>query len=284
LSETPLLTSFLLWTSLLGPSDSYQHALALAFAVNETNQSPNLLPNVTLGFHIYDSYYDAKMTYHNTLELLGHSRKFVPNYIICLCLCTLPYFLLSFLTYLYILFQLTFGSFSPEKRDVAQAPSFYNMVPNEAHQFIGIIWLLQHFRWTWVGIFAVDDTGGDHFLQILEPLLSSNKICSAFTKRIPKQGLLLLINDLAVMALNIYPYIIDEKAKTCLIYGESMALLWLSTFVALADPGHMENGTFEKVWITTTQIDFSVTGFQCAKHLHLLVEYMLNGEPVWCSG
>ncbi|XP_044289015.1 vomeronasal type-2 receptor 26-like [Varanus komodoensis] len=143
------------------------------------------------------------------------------------------------------------------------------MVPNEAHQFIGIIWLLQHFRWTWVGIFAVDDTGGDHFLQILEPLLSSNKICSAFTKRIPKQGLLLLINDLAVMALNIYPYIIDEKAKTCLIYGESMALLWLSTFVALADPGHMENGTFEKVWITTTQIDFSVTGFLTRRNFHI---------------
>ncbi|XP_060137820.1 vomeronasal type-2 receptor 26-like [Zootoca vivipara] len=58
----------------------YQHILALAFAVNEVNKNPKILPNVTFGFHIYDSYYDARMTYHTTLELLFKSHRFVPNY------------------------------------------------------------------------------------------------------------------------------------------------------------------------------------------------------------
>nr|XP_016852935.1 PREDICTED: vomeronasal type-2 receptor 26-like [Anolis carolinensis] len=58
----------------------YQHALALAFAVHEINQDPQILINVTLGFHICDSYYDATMTYRSTLDLLFKSHQFSPNY------------------------------------------------------------------------------------------------------------------------------------------------------------------------------------------------------------
>ncbi|XP_060112514.1 vomeronasal type-2 receptor 26-like [Heteronotia binoei] len=58
----------------------YQHALALVFAVNEINENPKILPNATLGFHIYDSYNDARMTYHTSLGLLFKSLRFVPNY------------------------------------------------------------------------------------------------------------------------------------------------------------------------------------------------------------
>ncbi|XP_061446416.1 vomeronasal type-2 receptor 26-like [Rhineura floridana] len=59
---------------------SYQHAHALAFAVNVVNDNPRILPNVTLGFHIYDSYYDARMTYQTTLDQLFKSHRFIPNY------------------------------------------------------------------------------------------------------------------------------------------------------------------------------------------------------------
>ncbi|XP_061444436.1 vomeronasal type-2 receptor 26-like [Rhineura floridana] len=59
----------------------YQHILALAFAINMINKNPKILPNVTLGFHICDSYYDAKLTYRSTLEILFNSHRFVPNYI-----------------------------------------------------------------------------------------------------------------------------------------------------------------------------------------------------------
>ncbi|KAM6449207.1 vomeronasal type-2 receptor 26-like [Liasis olivaceus] len=58
----------------------YQHILSLVFAVDEINENPQILPNVTLGFHIYDSYYDARMTYRTTLDLLFKSQRFLPNY------------------------------------------------------------------------------------------------------------------------------------------------------------------------------------------------------------
>ncbi|XP_033024091.1 vomeronasal type-2 receptor 26-like [Lacerta agilis] len=52
----------------------------MVFAIDEVNENPKVLPNVTLGFHIYDSYKDAKMTYRTTLDLLFNSHTFVPNY------------------------------------------------------------------------------------------------------------------------------------------------------------------------------------------------------------
>lgn len=58
----------------------YQHLLALAFAVNKINQDPMILSNLTLGFHIYDSHFDSRMTYRITLDLLFKSQAFLPNY------------------------------------------------------------------------------------------------------------------------------------------------------------------------------------------------------------
>ncbi|XP_033026293.1 vomeronasal type-2 receptor 26-like [Lacerta agilis] len=58
----------------------YQHILALAFAINEINENPKILPNVTLGFHIYDSYYQEKIFHRTILDLLFKSDRFVPNY------------------------------------------------------------------------------------------------------------------------------------------------------------------------------------------------------------
>ncbi|XP_054850457.1 vomeronasal type-2 receptor 26-like [Eublepharis macularius] len=58
----------------------YQHLLALAFAINEINENPRILPNVSLGFHIYDSYNDARITYRTTLGLRLRLERFFPNY------------------------------------------------------------------------------------------------------------------------------------------------------------------------------------------------------------
>ncbi|XP_060137341.1 vomeronasal type-2 receptor 26-like [Zootoca vivipara] len=249
----------------------YQHILALVFAIKEINDDQKILPNATLGFRIYDSYYDARMTYCTTLDLLFKSHRFVPNYI-----CDIQENLIAVIggltsgisinmaevLTLYKVPQLTYGSFAAEEIQALQSFSFFCMVPNESHQYIGIIRLLQYFRWTWVGLFVVDDNTGEHFLKTLEPLFSKHGICSAFTKRIPEQVSMENVDEILDKIERIYVSLTDNKARTLICYGESLTIAWLRIVNLFHDHGHKESGSFGKVWVMTSQIDFTSTGPQ----------------------
>ncbi|XP_066485580.1 vomeronasal type-2 receptor 26-like [Tiliqua scincoides] len=58
----------------------YQHALVFIFAIHEINRNPNLLPNMTLGFKIYDNFFEGMATYKSILHLLFKQQRNVPNY------------------------------------------------------------------------------------------------------------------------------------------------------------------------------------------------------------
>ncbi|XP_054850388.1 vomeronasal type-2 receptor 26-like [Eublepharis macularius] len=249
----------------------YQHVLALVYAVNEINENPKILPNVTLGFHIYDSYYDARMTYRTTLDLLFKAQKFVPLYkchtqknvlaVIGGLSSEISFHMTDILS-LYKIPQLTYGSFALKRSDAAWSPSFYLMAPSEVDQYMGIIHLLQHFGWTWVGLLAVDDENGEHFVQTLQAFLSQNQMCLAFTGEIRNQAHWNTLHEINTMASNIYLPFKDSKANTCIIYGESRTIISLSTLMLLGDPGYKENISMRKVWIMIGQVDFTLTGFQ----------------------
>nr|XP_034992865.1 vomeronasal type-2 receptor 26-like [Zootoca vivipara] len=171
----------------------YQHILALVFAIDEINENPTILPNVSLGFHIYDSYYDSKMAYRTTLDLIFKANHFVPNYrcgiqknVIGVIggLGSDTSWCMANILGLFKIPQISYGSFEPAINDGTKFPSFYRMVPNEDHQYKGIIQLLLHFGWKWVGLITPDNEDGECFLQTIEPMLFNNGLCSAFTERV----------------------------------------------------------------------------------------------------
>ncbi|XP_070810668.1 vomeronasal type-2 receptor 26-like [Pituophis catenifer annectens] len=256
----------------------YQHALALAFAVKEINEDSQILPNVTLGFHIHDSYYNPRMTYRTTLDLLFKSKGFFPNY-----KCDSQKNLMAIVggldastsscmaesINLFKIPQLTYGSFAQEELQATEFSSLYYLVPKEEHQYSGIIHLLLHFAWTWIGVFTFDKNKGEHFLQKLNPLLSQNGICLAFTQKIPHQAPLEDLSEFFDLMSTIFNILTDQKANVFLVYGELFTILWLRNIVFLRDPENKESASFRKVWILMFPIDFTLTGFQKSWDLQL---------------
>uniref|UniRef100_A0A8C5RRA7 G-protein coupled receptors family 3 profile domain-containing protein n=1 Tax=Laticauda laticaudata TaxID=8630 RepID=A0A8C5RRA7_LATLA len=218
----------------------YQHVLALEFAMKEINQNPQILPNITLGFQIYDSYSDSKMTYRTSLDLLFKVHEFVPNY-----LCRGSQNLIGIIG----------GLSSDTSSRMAEIFQLFRIPQVEAKtidswiyslQYKGLIQLLLHFKWKWVGLITVNNLDGGHFLRILEPLFLKNKICSEFTARFDKNqhfGSISGVIDEAMSHLSIFK---EKKAQAIIVYGENITVMWLASALLLGvyfitDPTY--NGT-----------------------------------------
>ncbi|XP_066486538.1 vomeronasal type-2 receptor 26-like [Tiliqua scincoides] len=184
---------------------------------------------------------------------------------------------------LYKILQLTYGSFAPEES--VRAPFFYRTVPNEFHQYKGIIQLVQHFGWMWVGLFVVDDDSGERFLQAMEPLFSQHGICSVFMERMSKQGRFIDMSGIKTIILVIFSFSINlmgRKANTFVIYGESMTISWPSGLMAMVELEREESITLGKVWIMTAQIEFAATEItlKSLQLFHSTISFMIHSaEP-----
>ncbi|KAG6466016.1 type-2 vomeronasal receptor [Crotalus adamanteus] len=248
----------------------YQHVLAVAFAAKEINEDSKILPNITLGFHIYDSYLNPRLTYRTTLDLLFKSQEFVPNY-----KCDIQKNLMAIIgglgaptsslmsesINLFKIPQLTYGSFAQEEFQSNKLSSLYCMVPNEDYQYMGVIQLFLHYGWRWIGVFAVE-TKGERFLQKLQPLFSQNGICLAFTQKIPQHIHLEDLSELLGSISIISNKLMDRKTNVFLVYGESFTIVWLRTVMFLRGPENKNRSLFRKVWILMNPIDFILTGAQ----------------------
>uniref|UniRef100_A0ABM5FCK7 Vomeronasal type-2 receptor 116-like n=1 Tax=Pogona vitticeps TaxID=103695 RepID=A0ABM5FCK7_9SAUR len=70
----------------LKPSNSLEgttfwHLLPFLFAVREINEKPTLLPNITLGYNIYENHFSARTTSEALVDLLSVGQQHVPNYL-----------------------------------------------------------------------------------------------------------------------------------------------------------------------------------------------------------
>ncbi|XP_060232248.1 vomeronasal type-2 receptor 26-like [Meriones unguiculatus] len=184
----------LLWRTFLLKWKNYQYMLSLYFAIEEINKDSNLLPNMTLGFHIYNAFNSNKETLEGPLMWLSGRSEHIPNYkcktqhnALGIISGTKPEFSASIATLseLYKVPQVTYGPFDSMLSDKDTFPSLYQMSTKDRALAQGLISLLLHFGWKWVGLIVSDDQRGREFLSDLKVKMVSEDICVAFTEKLP---------------------------------------------------------------------------------------------------
>ncbi|KAF7234602.1 Vomeronasal type-2 receptor 26, partial [Varanus komodoensis] len=168
---------------------NYQNFLALVFAVTEINKDPMLLPNTTLGFRLFEHKDLVRWMHQSSHALLSTQSQLTPNY-----KCNHQDELLSViggldsassreiatLMGIFKIPQLGYGLPGFVYGDKREFPSFFRIDPDEITQYAGLIQLLLHFRWNWIGLYACTDESGEKFIHTLTPMLKKKDICIAF--------------------------------------------------------------------------------------------------------
>ncbi|XP_063158771.1 vomeronasal type-2 receptor 26-like [Candoia aspera] len=256
----------------------YQHILALVFTVKEINTNPQILPNVTLGFQIYNSHFTSKWMYHASMELLSSKGRLIPNYScdiqkypvaviggpdtdVCLHM--------AIILHIYKFPQVTYGSAPTTNKD-KQAGFYHQMFPNMDHQYKGIIQLLQHFQWTWIGGLFVSNDNGEKFVQDVVPMFLQSGVCFDFIERFPTASYSTDILNIVKEGMKMYSVVMNSTVNSVVVQGEIDIMIILRMFPTMSKFEEIPLQGKCKIWIMTAQMDFTSLPFQRWEDLDFL--------------
>ncbi|KAF3692674.1 Vomeronasal type-2 receptor 1 putative pheromone receptor V2R1 V2Rx Precursor [Channa argus] len=168
----------------------------MAFAIYEINRNPDLLPNVTLGYRVYDSCATLGISLRASLSLASGQEEQFQLYETCV---GAPPVLgivgdsystftiaMSSVIGLYKLPIVSYFATCPCLTNRQRFPSFFRTIPSDTFQVRAMIQILKHFGWTWVGLLVSNDDYGLHAARTLQSDLSlSGGGCLAFSEVLP---------------------------------------------------------------------------------------------------
>ncbi|XP_077187009.1 vomeronasal type-2 receptor 26-like [Paroedura picta] len=243
------------------------------FATKQINEHSSLLPNISLGYNIYENYINARMTSDAVMDLLSGGQRTVPNYS-----CGRQHKLLAVVEgansetskqisttlSIYKMPQISYTLDNDMLKDETQLPFLYGMSPKQDSYFGGIVKMLLHFRWTWIGLAALDNAKGEWFLRTLTATVVRSGICVAFTERIPE-----ITRGDKGFRFHSYSPFMQRKYNVFIYHGDSGTVITLGILIQLAEK--TQNSIAGKVWITAFLKDRSMMQFFrmfASQHIH----------------
>ncbi|XP_075170999.1 vomeronasal type-2 receptor 26-like [Anomaloglossus baeobatrachus] len=164
----------------------YRHLLTFIFAINDINNDPAILPNITLGYHLYDSCENVNKVIKDVLQIMSGHSVTAPNYS-CMdhgnvagyigdqgSATSLP---MAQLLGMYGYTQVSYGARDSILSDRRLYPHFFRTVQDNEMQFVALVKLLMYFNWNFVIIFATNDDIGERELRGLSSELTKSGIC-----------------------------------------------------------------------------------------------------------
>ncbi|XP_018423963.1 PREDICTED: extracellular calcium-sensing receptor-like [Nanorana parkeri] len=170
----------------------YRDVLGLMFAVNEINNSPELLPNITLGFSALDSCMSEPQAVGAVLSLLSGLGNSFPGYNCHTSSAMVgivgdEYSFLSIpiaqITGVLHFPQISHGATLSTLSNKFLFPSFFRTV-SSIDPIMAFVDLFGSFGWTWVGMLMADDDVGHYGGQIIQNRIKRNGGCIAFFEKI----------------------------------------------------------------------------------------------------
>ncbi|CAB1425465.1 unnamed protein product [Pleuronectes platessa] len=167
---------------------------AMIFAIEEINNSSNLLPGVTLGYHIYDSCASVLMAARLAFQLangqdpefsVGNDHNCSQSGMVMAIVGesgSTPSISMSRVLGPFNIPQVSHFATCACLSNKKQYPSFFRTIPSDQFQAKALAKLVKHFGWTWIGAVRSDSDYGNNGMASFLDAAHREGICVEYSE------------------------------------------------------------------------------------------------------
>ncbi|XP_033894747.3 extracellular calcium-sensing receptor-like [Acipenser ruthenus] len=171
----------------------FQFAQTMIFAIEEINNSSELLPGVSLGYKLYDDCSSIPLAIRAALALVNGQEE-ITDLKSCTKQSTVPAFIgqsgsspsIGVATTLRP-FQIPMISYFATCACLSNKkafPSFFRTIPSDYYQSRALAQLVKHFGWTWVGAIRSDNDYGNSGMATFVQAAQEQGVCIEYSEAI----------------------------------------------------------------------------------------------------
>nr|XP_055030590.1 extracellular calcium-sensing receptor-like [Misgurnus anguillicaudatus] len=228
---------------------------ALQFAIEEINNSSDLLPGITLGYHIYDSCASVPMAIKIAFQLVNGFDLIYNDFDSCAKSAAVTALVGETGSTPSISMSRVFSRFGYPQvshfatcaclSDKRQYPTFFRTIPSDHHQAAALARMVKLFGWTWIGAVRSDSDYGNNGMASFLKAAEEEGICVEYSEayyRTQPRSKLKRVADVirrstarvivAFMASGDIYFLLEELSKQSL-----PPLQWIGSETWIVDPG-----------------------------------------------
>lgn len=114
---------------------------------------------------------------------------------------------------------------------------------------MGIVKLLLHFKWTWIGAYTVNNENGQRFVQNVVPMFAKRGICFAFVEKFPKSSYSNGLVDSLEEGSKVYYEVMRSTVNVVVLHGETDHIILLRILSNRLKDESIPLWNKDKVWI-----------------------------------
>ncbi|XP_033824753.1 taste receptor type 1 member 1-like [Periophthalmus magnuspinnatus] len=206
---------------------SYRRFQIMRFAIEEINNSSTLLPNVTLGYEIFDHCSNTD-NFPSVFKFISQDRWVQPWYHLSKGLSDVaavvgpfsssdtttiaPLFMMDFVP------LISYGAGSSAFSEKVKFPSFMRTVHSNRDLVEVVVHILLYFKWHWVAFLNTNDAYGKDGLELFRKRIVDTGICVAYNEVVNHHtNTSIMIKQLEAYNVNVIVVFVPEETAEYLI-------------------------------------------------------------------